>query len=342
MPPTQSTALPLRLVIDPDDAVARSPASGYPAAASSEFDASFEPWTDAAGCDYGYSFEEEGWYHIRLYGIGSFAFTRHSSLVRGAPEAGVSPDYFHDVFCRQIMPVVLQHHSWEVLHASGLVVVGACVALCGDAEMGKSTLAHAWRQRGGRVYADDMILFRVAGGSVPIRSLPFRIRPRPSALGHHPGTTPTCGGYPALLPALPAARERTPPASGMDPRELAGRAHPEPALNGELLRAIYLLERRRGGAQRGAGPREAHGPVLLERTAPEEALFALLQQAICLTLKDRARNRRMIESYMALANAVPTFRLSYPSGLGYVDTILDRLTLHGASLAPDSGMRTDR
>src|SRR5438309_5970510 len=149
MPPTQSTALPLRLVIDPDDAVARSPASGRVpacgwAAASPEFDPgtdpalrapAFEPWTDAAGCDYGYSFEEEGWYHIRLYGIGSFAFTRHSSLVRGAPEAGVSPDYFHDVFCRQIMPVVLQHHSWEVLHASGLVVVGACLALCGDAEM---------------------------------------------------------------------------------------------------------------------------------------------------------------------------------------------------------------
>ena len=65
MPPTQSTALPLRLVIDPDDAVARSPASGRVpacgwAAASSEFEASFEPWTDAAGCDYGYSFEEEG------------------------------------------------------------------------------------------------------------------------------------------------------------------------------------------------------------------------------------------------------------------------------------------
>ena len=122
------------------------------------------------------------------------------------------------------------------------------------------------------------------------------------------------------------------------PLPLAGRAHPEPALNGELLRAIYLLERRRDEAP----PASGYPPVLLERTAPEEALFALLQQAICLTLKDRARNRHMMESYMALANAVPTFRLSYPTGLGYVDTILDRLTLHGASLATDSGMRTDR
>jgi hypothetical protein len=290
------------LVIDPDDAATRRCA-----AASSEFDAAFEPWIDASGCNYGYSFEDDGGYHIRLYGIGNFAFTRHSSLVRGAPEAGVPLDAFHDVFCRQIVPLVLQQHSWEVLHASGLVVAGACVALSGDSEMGKSTLAHAWRRRVGRVYADDMILFRVEGGSAPIRSLPFRIRPRPSALCH-------CGS------------------SGMDPRELAGDAHPEPAVNGEVLRAIYLVERRRD---------EEHGPVLLETTSPEEALLALLQQAICLTLKDRARNHRMMESYMALVNAVPTFRLSYPTGLGYVDMILDRLTTHVASQATESGMRTD-
>jgi hypothetical protein len=66
----------------------------------------------------------------------------------------------------------------------------------------------------------------------------------------------------------------------------------------------------------------------LEPVAPADALDALLQQAYWLTLRDRRRNRRMVEQYMALANAVPAFRLSYPSNVGRVEAILLRLSAH--------------
>src|SRR5262249_14256295 len=116
-------------------------------------DPTLEPWVDAAGRVYGCSFREKEWCHIRIDGGGSFAFTVRSGRVHGKPEAGASRERLQDAFYRQVVPFVLQRQSWEVLHASGLVFAGAGVALCGDSQMGKSTLADAWRRRGGAVFA---------------------------------------------------------------------------------------------------------------------------------------------------------------------------------------------
>src|SRR5207244_881398 len=131
---------------------------------------------DAAGRVYGCSFALSEWCHIRIDGVGTFAFTTRSGQVQGRPEAGASRERLHDAFCRQVVPFVLQRQSWEVLHASGLVIAGACVALCGDSQMGKSTLADAWRRRGGSVFADDAVPFRVEQDGVSLRPIPFRLR----------------------------------------------------------------------------------------------------------------------------------------------------------------------
>src|SRR5688500_9196009 len=138
-----------------------------------------EPWIDPTGRDYGYCYENGDTYTIQIHGAGRFAFGRQSTEVRGTPQAGVEPEAFRDVFCREIVPFVLQRHSWEVLHASGLVVEGWGVALCGNSQMGKSTLAHAWHRRVSGIYADDAIPFRLEGPSIRIGSAPFRIRLRP-------------------------------------------------------------------------------------------------------------------------------------------------------------------
>src|SRR5947209_8414922 len=174
---TEDPKLPARLILAPD-AVAAAHCRTTPPAG----DSLLEPWIDLAGHEYGYCFEGKEGYHVRIHGLGTFDFTGDSPEVRGATEPGVAAGTFRDAFCREVLPYVLQRHSWEVLHASGLVVAGACVALCGDSELGKSTLAYAWHRRGGGVYADDAIPFRVEGEKVPIQPIPFRLRPRLSAL----------------------------------------------------------------------------------------------------------------------------------------------------------------
>jgi hypothetical protein len=286
---TEDRKLAIDLVIEPDGA-----ATPRGVAAPQQGGASLEPWTDAGGRDYGYCYQEGDAYWVRIHGVGSFTFSRSSGQVRGAPEPGVSPDLFRDAFWREVVPFILQRHSWEVLHASGLVVAGVPVALCGNSEMGKSTLAHAWRRRGGRIYADDAIPFRVEDGSVSIDSIPFQVRLRPAARRYFE-------------------------VSNVHPKEIRDGTDRPSACDRSGLQIIYLLERRRG---------EKDGPVRLETVCPAAALPALLHQAYCLTLRDRTRNCAMVATYMALVNRVPTFRLSYPTGLTYVEEILDRITVH--------------
>jgi hypothetical protein len=297
--PTQGWEFPVRL-IHSDDGTTPCGAAPLP-----DVDASVDRWIDPAGHVHGHSIGTGDCYLIHLYGAGSFAFSRHSDLVRGVREPGVTPEAFEEVFRRQILPFVLQQQCWEVLHASGLVVAGAFIALCGDSQTGKSTLAHAWRRRGGDVFADDAIPFRVEGDFARLRPIPFQLRLRPPALRHF---------------GLADAASMAVPVGGL---ALA-------AEDGALLRAMYLLDRRKD---------EEEGPVWIAPSVVEEALRGLLKQAYCLTLRDRARNQQMVESYLNLMNAVPTFHLSYPTGLGHVETILDQLHTHVTGLTTGGAER---
>jgi hypothetical protein len=281
-----------RLILAPEEG-----AADHPEVAPPKGDGWLEPWIDLSGQEYGCCLQDEEGFHVCIYGVGAFDFAPDATEVRGTAAPGISPASFHDTYCREVLPYVLQRCSWEVLHASGLVVAGAGVALCGDSERGKSTLASGWDRRGGGVFADDAIPFRVERGRAPIQVIPFRLRPRTS-----------------VLPISEAAVETPDRGSGEAGGEAGAVADPV------FLHAIYLLDRRP----------DADGPVLFEPAPPTEAVFALLNQAYCLTLRDRDRNRRMVETYLALADAVPAFRLSYPTGLDRVDAILDQLAAHVA------------
>lgn len=272
-------------------------AGGVPLAAALPAEAPFayEPWADSAGRQLGHGFGDHWRYHVCLYELGSFVFSHDSPSVTGMPQPGVPMEAFEDAFRRWVLPAFLEWHGWEVLHAGGLVVGDSLVALCGDSEAGKSTLAHAWRQRGGRVFADDAVPFRMVDGAPWIKAIPFRIRLRPPSLRYF-GVS--AAGASAFVYA------------SQNQSEDVG-----------VLRSICILERRQ----------EERGDVLLQPIAPEFALPALLRRACSLTLSDRGRNRVMMESYIALVNAVSVFRLSYPTDLDCVETVLDRLAEHGSS-----------
>jgi hypothetical protein len=289
---TGNTRLPIQLVIQEEDSSAQSDE-----AVPSSTDPSLERWLDDTGCEIGFCYEDSQGYRLRLHGAGSFVFPRGSNMVRGTPNPGVAPGSFRRAFYRHVLPQILPYQSWEVLHASGLVVAGAGVALCGSPTMGKSTLAHAWQQRGGDVFADDAVPFRVEDSAVRVCPIPFRIRPRP------PSDIPSEAGL-AQVRRLKVQR-----LTALDP--------------GLTLAAIYLLDRRLD---------DADDLLHLRPVAAPEALPPLLNQAFCLHLRDRARNRAMVEQYTDLVLRVPVFRLSYPTDPNHVGTILNRLEAHVRSL----------
>jgi hypothetical protein len=258
----------------------------------------FEPWVDRHGTEFGCCWEEGDDFHVRIYGAGSFQFNPHSWVVLGVPDPDVRPRKFYRVFCRKVLHLVLQMHSCEVLHANGLVVQGTCIALCGACTMGKSTLSYAWYRRGGSVFADDMLAYRADDRAIRICPMPFRLRPRP-----------------------PATEVFGPPTP--DAPEWVEREEYSSELGDGVMRALYFVDRR---------PEEADPTVLFELVRPTEALPALLGQSLCLTVRDRQRNRGLLDHYISLVDRVPVFRFSYPTGLQHVDRILDRLSDHVCSL----------
>jgi hypothetical protein len=286
----QEALLPVRLVIDPDGA-----ALALGGAAPSAIDGRLEPWTNATGYEYGRGGVVGDRYIVQLYKFGSYVLTRHSDVVLGAPGPGVSHELFQNAFVRKILYWALVWNSWEVLHGCGFEVDGKSIALVGRSEMGKSTLARAWRGRDGFVFADDAVPLRVDGASVPLCPLPFRIQARPPGYRRDPTRIHVTKPYIELEPA--------------------------PHLNDDRLRAVYVVDRRRD---------EPRGPISVQSIRPLEALPAVLRHAYSLTIDLPGRNRELMETYIALVNAIPVYRLSYPTGIEHVEPILDWLHDHVA------------
>src|SRR5690349_1514370 len=101
----EDRAFHVSLTIDP---AGTAQLGAVPAAA----DFFWEPWIDeTTGSEWACCYGDTVRYCIRIHGVGSFTFTRHSGLVVGTPEVGVAPDLVYEVFCRRVVPFVLQSHS---------------------------------------------------------------------------------------------------------------------------------------------------------------------------------------------------------------------------------------
>jgi hypothetical protein len=119
---------------------------------------------------------------IEWFGLGVFAFDVHHPVVRVWPRPGTAPETLHDVFHRQLQPLILQASGWQALHAAAVVASGTALLICGRAESGKSTLAYALALRGLPQLADDQVVWRAAERMFQARWLPFTPRLRaPSA-----------------------------------------------------------------------------------------------------------------------------------------------------------------
>jgi hypothetical protein len=143
---------------------------------------------------------------------------------------------------------------------------------------------------GGRVphhaqVADDAVVLGVAGADVLVHPVPFRPKLRHPALEFfHDATAP--GAEPSLA-------------------STAGLTPPRP------LRAIVVLSQ-------DAGAAAAPTPVVVPSAA---AFSALLRHAHCFDDADPVERRRLVESYLAIAERVPVFRLTYRPDLGGLSSL---------------------
>jgi hypothetical protein len=137
---------------------------------------------DGAVIAYGHTVGGTAWLH--LPGLAAYALgATEDDGVTAVPEASANPDLVRDAFERTVMPIALQAHGRELLHASAVRMPAGVVAFCAVAETGKSTLAYGLGQRGYPVWADDAVCFENREHSTVALPLPFGLRLRPASAG---------------------------------------------------------------------------------------------------------------------------------------------------------------
>ncbi len=232
----------------------------------------------------GYTTEHHHW--LRLPGFATYRFGRAPGAVTAIPAHETSSEAVVDCHRRFVLPLALQAFRLEVLHASGVVIPGGVVALCGLPRTGKSTLAFGLHRRGYPLWADDSVALDATEGVTAI-PVPFHIRLRPASRAYF---------------AAEAGPTSTRPGAAASPASRAGAP----------LAAIFVLSRIRDGA----GPRA-------QRLRAAAATPALLHHAQCFTLRDRARKQRMLEQYLAIAGRVPVYELRFQPSFRELPAVLD-------------------
>jgi hypothetical protein len=103
-------------------------------------------------------YEQPDGFGFEIVGIGSAvaSLSNLAIVVDRALEAEIGCDHVLATF---VIPRVLVASGLLALHAAGIVVGGRCVAIVGDTEVGKSSLAAEAALRGMQVLSDDCLVF---------------------------------------------------------------------------------------------------------------------------------------------------------------------------------------
>jgi hypothetical protein len=235
-------------------------------------------WRDDAGQVFatGSAGPQHRWIHWR--GLGAFRFSLHSRTVHVTAAPDISRDRLADLFARIVQPLILQAQGLPVLHGSAVSGPGGVLVFCGLTFSGKSTLAFAVGAEPGFVqFADDAVVIRPDAGDADafiVEPIPFRARLRPSAAGFF-GPDASNGVWTTRV----------------------ARA------DGQRLRAVIGLTQSTAAA--------GNAPAILEPVSPAAAFRLLLTHAHCFDDSDRSSVGPMVETYLAMAAAVPVYQLTY-------------------------------
>jgi hypothetical protein len=239
---------------------------------------------------YSYCEGSERWMHVP--GVASFRFGSRGEEAVVVPEPQkppVSRAIIEDTYQRAVLPMALQAHGEEVVHASAVIMEDGVVAFCGRSQTGKSTMAYGLHRRGNRVWADDTLVFDPSAGIVHVIPYPHRLRIRADAADY--------------FDLHESRRHDTPSWTALE------QTQDEPA----PLACVFLLEREA----------QASTPVETVRLTPGHALAGVIEHSYWFRLDDAERTRRMIRNYLVLATQVPVFRMRFRADLDQLPEMLD-------------------
>jgi hypothetical protein len=234
-------------------------------------------------------------------GVGTFLFDDHSSEVRLHRSTGVDAAHATAVFACVVQPLILQARGLPVLHASAAAGPEGVIAFCGLSGSGKSTIAYALgREPGFTQIADDAhVLRETPPDGFAVECLPFRSRLRaPSARFFRTPTIAVTTGAANRAGTLP-------------------------------LRAVVALSP-------SARPEPDARPVMT--TVPSRTAFSLLlTHAHCFDEANRRAMSQLVQTYLAMADVVPVFRLTFRPDFEAMPALLSTVVEAVAARRPALG-----
>ena len=138
---------------------------------------------------------DDWWVH--WHGLATFRFGKAGSVSARLVDPAFEPQV-RDIFSRAIVPMALLARGFEALHASAVIAARGVVGLCGLSGTGKSTLAMALSIHAGLShFADDALVYGVAGGEPIALRIPFPVRVEAAArvAADNGGTSPPSAGH---------------------------------------------------------------------------------------------------------------------------------------------------
>ena len=236
--------------------------------------------------------------HYLAGGIGEFTIHEGGRmisyrLVEGAPDEDVQ-----HVLTGPAMVMALQLQGEFMLHAAGVEIDGAVVAMAAPHGFGKSTFASYLMDQGYNVLADDVVtLSERDGGVLAGEGQPWLKLWESSlaAFGRDPND------FDEVM-------------RGFGKRMVPRRSGPD----GELpLRAVYLL-----------APATGSIPVSVRRLGRADAGLAILANAYSCELLTRERELRALAFASTVADTVPVSAITYQRTFQALPSILDAIVQH--------------
>jgi hypothetical protein len=242
-------------------------------------------WIDDCGYVCGRAFSCENLHWIDLPGLGVFAFSVGTHEVRVWPEANASRETIVQAFSRMLQPVILQALGWGEALHAG--------ATAGP----EGVLAFCGKSGSGKstlAFAMQQIGWRQFADDLLV------LRRDGDCV-----TACSLGFTPRLRPASRAHFAKAPVHLSSSPQPLPANA---------ALTAVFLLEQN----ERLTVPKMSLMPQV-------RAFLELLAHAHCFDAEDPGHIRRLVDSYLLIAECVPVFRLEYRPDLQHLGQLIDAI-----------------
>jgi len=243
-------------------------------------------WQDVTGAVCAVGYVGLGAHWIRWPGTAVFRIDATGHL-DAFPEPRADTTRLRDLCRRTVVPIALQALGYETLHASAVRFPFGLVAICGDPQAGKSTLAFSLARRGYEQHADDMLVLAVGRDEIRSVQLPFDVRLRPEAL--------TFWGFEARHDSHAVASVNQGADGGASVR----------------VAAVFVLRRIKRGQ-----------PAAV-RLPSSSSWTALLAHGYWFDASDPDHRSRLIRHYLDIAAFVPVYELRFVPGLDRLDAVLD-------------------